>query len=126
MKLADAFAMIVPPERGVGFRAYDGSTSGPQDSDVVMEVRSPRAVEYLAGSPNQLGLARAYVSGDLEIVGDVYDALLSTRVYREAWSHARAIALLREGADRSFDRRCVDALERVLAKERADGLAVAV
>jgi putative nucleotidyltransferase with HDIG domain len=59
-------------------------------------------------------------------VCDVYDALLSTRVYREAWSHERAIALLREGADRSFDRRCVDALERVLAKERGDGLAVAV
>ena len=49
MKLAEAFSMIVPAERGVGFRAYDGSTAGPQDSDVVLDVRTPRAVEYLAG-----------------------------------------------------------------------------
>ena len=79
MKLADAFSMIVPPERGVGFRAFDGSSAGPQDSDTILEVRSPRAVEYLAGSPNQLGLARAYVSGDLEIIGDAYTAL--SRLY---------------------------------------------
>ena len=71
--------MVVPAERGVGFRAYDGSTAGPQDSDVVLDVRSPRAVEYLAGSPNQIGLARAYVNGDLEIVGDMYTAL--SRLY---------------------------------------------
>ncbi|MHB1166429.1 MAG: class I SAM-dependent methyltransferase [Candidatus Nanopelagicales bacterium] len=79
MRLADAFSMIVPAERGVGFRAYDGSTAGPQDADVLLEVRSPRAVHYLAASPNQLGLARAYVTGDLEIIGDAYAAL--SRLY---------------------------------------------
>jgi len=85
VKLAEAFSMVVPAERGVGFRAYDGSSAGPQDGDVLMEVRSPRAVEYLAGSPNQLGLARAYVSGDLEIVGDVYTAL--SRLYPMPLDH---------------------------------------
>jgi cyclopropane-fatty-acyl-phospholipid synthase len=75
MKLADAFSLIVPAERGVGFVAYDGSTSGPTDPAVTLEVRTPRAVEYIASSPNQLGLARAYVSGDLEIHGDAYAAL---------------------------------------------------
>lgn len=59
-------------------------------------------------------------------VCDVYDALLSTRVYREAWSHERAIALLREGAGSVFDARCVDALEHVLAREHGELLAVAV
>jgi cyclopropane-fatty-acyl-phospholipid synthase len=75
MKLADAFSLIVPAERGVGFVAYDGSTSGPADPAVTLEVRTPRAVEYIASSPNQLGLARAYVAGDLEIHGDAYAAL---------------------------------------------------
>jgi cyclopropane-fatty-acyl-phospholipid synthase len=42
---------------------------------VTLEVRTPRAVEYIASSPNQLGLARAYVAGDLEIHGDAYAAL---------------------------------------------------
>jgi hypothetical protein len=58
-------------------------------------------------------------------VCDVYDALLSTRVYREAWTDEEARALLRRGAGTIFDRRCVDALERVLARERAPALVAA-
>lgn len=48
---------------------------------------------------------------------DVYDALVSTRVYREAWPHERAIALLRSETGVAFDSRCVEALERVLRRE---------
>lgn len=50
-------------------------------------------------------------------VCDVYDALRSERVYREAWTHERAIALLRDEAGTCFDAKCVEALERVLARE---------
>jgi putative nucleotidyltransferase with HDIG domain len=59
-------------------------------------------------------------------VCDVYDALRTTRVYRAAWTHERAMALLREGAGTVFDARCIDALDRVLARERSAGLDVAV
>ncbi len=59
-------------------------------------------------------------------VCDVYDALISTRVYRQAWPHERALALLREGAGETFDAACVEALERVLAQERGADLALAV
>jgi len=52
-------------------------------------------------------------------VCDVFDALVSERVYREAWSPKQAIALLRREAGTAFDPRCVAALERVL--ERQDG-----
>jgi len=55
----------------------------------------------------------------------VYDALISPRVYRGAWPHDRALQLLRQEAGRQFDERCVDALERVLARELPE-LAVAV
>ena len=48
-------------------------------------------------------------------VCDVYDALLSTRVYRQAWSKGRALKLLRSEAGSAFDPRCVEALERALA-----------
>jgi len=85
VKLADAFSMIVPAEREVGFRAFDGSTAGPADAEVTLDVRSPRAVEYLAGAPSQLGLARAYVTGDLEIIGDAYTAL--SRLYPMPLDH---------------------------------------
>ncbi|MFM8351735.1 MAG: hypothetical protein ACKN9D_11800, partial [Actinomycetales bacterium] len=88
MKLADAFTMIITPDREVGFRAYDGSTAGPQDGPALLDVRTPRAVHYLAANPNQLGLARAYVSGDLEIVGDAYQAL--SRLYPLDVTHLTA------------------------------------
>jgi cyclopropane-fatty-acyl-phospholipid synthase len=59
----------------VGVGAYDGSSSGPADAQVRLVLRSPRALSYLLTAPSQLGLARAYVSGELEIHGDPYDAL---------------------------------------------------
>ena len=85
MNLGEIFSTIVPADRGVGFRAYDGSSAGPADASVILEVRTPRAVEFLAGAPSQLGLARAYVSGDLEIIGDAYEAL--DRLYPMDLSH---------------------------------------
>jgi HD-GYP domain-containing protein (c-di-GMP phosphodiesterase class II) len=48
-------------------------------------------------------------------VADVYDALVSPRVYRDAWPAQRALALLRSEAGTGFDERCVAALERLLA-----------
>jgi cyclopropane-fatty-acyl-phospholipid synthase len=85
MKLAEIFTAIVPEDRGVGFRAYDGSSAGPADAAVVLDVRSPRAMQYFAGAPSQLGLARAYVSGELEIIGDAYEAM--RRLYPLDLSH---------------------------------------
>ena len=84
--------------------------------------------ERLDGSGYPDGARAWALSLDVRILAvcDVYDALISTRVYREAWSHERAIALLREGSDSAFDVVCVEALERVLARERSDDLAVAV
>ena len=52
----------------VGVDAYDGSPSGPADADVRLVLRSPKALSYLLTAPSQLGLARAYVSGELEIL----------------------------------------------------------
>ena len=47
---------------------------------------------------------------------DVYDALISKRVYRDAWSRTDALARLREETGSAFDARCVAALERVLQR----------
>jgi HD-GYP domain-containing protein (c-di-GMP phosphodiesterase class II) len=58
---------------------------------------------------NALDLATRILS-----VCDVYDALVSDRVYRRAWSQEAALALLRDESGTAFDARCVDALERVV------------
>jgi len=48
-------------------------------------------------------------------------------VYRDAWTHERALELLRGGVRRQFDGRCLAALESVLAGERPAGrLSIAV
>ena len=75
MALAEVFEQMAGPDAPVAFRAYDGSRAGPPDSPVTMTVKSSVAVSYLAQAPGALGLARAYVSGHLDVDGDMYTAL---------------------------------------------------
>jgi cyclopropane-fatty-acyl-phospholipid synthase len=75
MALAEVFEKAVGPDAPVEFRAYDGSTAGTAGAPVRVTVRSPVAVSYLAQAPGSLGLARAYVSGHLDVDGDMYTAL---------------------------------------------------
>ena len=51
------------------FTAYDGSTAGDEDAVLGLDLRTPRGATYLATAPGELGLARAYVSGDLQAYG---------------------------------------------------------
>jgi cyclopropane-fatty-acyl-phospholipid synthase len=75
MALADVFERVAGPDAPVEFRAYDGSAAGAPGAPVRITVRSPVAVSYLAQAPGSLGLARAYVSGHLDVEGDMYTAL---------------------------------------------------
>jgi cyclopropane-fatty-acyl-phospholipid synthase len=70
--LADGTGLSGP----IGVTAFDGSTAGSDDADVVIEIRTPRALNYVAQASGDLGLARAYIMGDLEIHGDIYTALV--------------------------------------------------
>src|SRR5487761_1151639 len=75
MALAQVFEAIAGPDAPVEFQAYDGSSAGIPGSPVKITVRSPVAVSYLAQAPGALGLARAYVSGHLDVDGDMFTAL---------------------------------------------------
>jgi cyclopropane-fatty-acyl-phospholipid synthase len=75
MALANVFEQIAGPEAPVEFRAFDGSSAGAPDAPVRITVRSPVAVSYLAQAPGALGLARAFISGHLDVEGDLYTAL---------------------------------------------------
>ncbi|MFD8369308.1 class I SAM-dependent methyltransferase [Streptomyces sp. NPDC059688] len=55
-------------------RAWDGSQSGPPGVPTLV-VRNRRALRRLLFKPGELGLARAWVAGDLDIEGDLYTAL---------------------------------------------------
>ncbi|WP_328363244.1 cyclopropane-fatty-acyl-phospholipid synthase family protein [Streptomyces sp. NBC_00445] len=58
----------------VRIRAWDGSQAGPPGAPTLV-VRNRRAVRRLLWKPGELGLARAWVAGDLDIDGDLYTAL---------------------------------------------------
>ncbi|MFG2524026.1 class I SAM-dependent methyltransferase [Streptomyces sp. NPDC048527] len=58
----------------VRLRAWDGSEAGPPDGPTLV-VRNRRALRRLLWKPGELGLARAWVAGDLDVEGDLYDAL---------------------------------------------------
>ena len=75
MALAEVFERVAGPDAPVGFEAFDGSAAGAADSPIKITVKSPTAVSYLAQAPGALGLARAYVSGHLDVHGDMYAAL---------------------------------------------------
>ncbi|GGV93097.1 cyclopropane-fatty-acyl-phospholipid synthase [Streptomyces gelaticus] len=58
----------------VRIRAWDGSESGPPGAPVLV-IRNRRALRRLLWKPGELGLARAWVAGELDIEGDLYEAL---------------------------------------------------
>ena len=62
-------------ELPVGIRCWDGSRLGRTESSADVVLRSPKALRYLLYSPNELGFGRAYVSGELDIEGDIFEAL---------------------------------------------------
>ena len=75
MQVAEIISDVLGEDVPVRVEAYDGSKAGPDRSDVALRILSPRALARLAGAPGTLGLARAYVTGEIEVDGDVYDVL---------------------------------------------------
>jgi cyclopropane-fatty-acyl-phospholipid synthase len=65
-----------PPVR---FECWDGSGTGPHAIDGVVRINDPAAIRRLLWAPDQLGLARAYVTGELDIDGDIYAVLVALR-----------------------------------------------
>lgn len=82
-RLADLLSTAVGLDLPVRLRAWDGSAAGPADGPVLV-VRSRRALRRLLWRPGELGLARAYVTGDIDVEGDLTDGL------RQAWRRARS------------------------------------
>jgi putative nucleotidyltransferase with HDIG domain len=74
------------------------------------------------GYPRGLGAPDLDIETRILAVCDVFDALLSKRVYRDAWRLEDALELISREAGTKFDPACVEALERVIGREQ-DGVA---
>ncbi|MEU5631046.1 class I SAM-dependent methyltransferase [Streptomyces rishiriensis] len=76
----------------VRLRAWDGSQAGPPGAPALV-VRNRRALRRLLFKPGELGLARAWVAGDLDVEGDLYTALdLVSGLLWERGEDARTLA----------------------------------
>jgi cyclopropane-fatty-acyl-phospholipid synthase len=93
MSIAEIVEAVVDGPLPVRFEAYDGSAAGPAEAPRRMTLRTPRGAAYLATAPGDLGLARAYVAGDLVLdgvhPGDPYELLadLASVRYRRPTAH---------------------------------------
>ncbi|MER5752211.1 cyclopropane-fatty-acyl-phospholipid synthase family protein [Streptomyces sp. NPDC002088] len=75
----------------VRIRAWDGSQAGPPGAPTLV-VRNRRALRRLLWKPGELGLARAWVAGDLDIEGDLYTTLdLLSGLFFERGEDARTL-----------------------------------
>lgn len=69
LTLAEILEIVVAGRFPLKFTAYDGSSAGPPDAALGLELKTPRGTTYLATGRGDLGLARAYIAGDLEVHG---------------------------------------------------------
>ena len=59
----------------VAVQTWDGSVLGDRDSRTRIVLRSPDALRRILYSPGELGFARAYVAGELDVEGSIFDLL---------------------------------------------------
>jgi cyclopropane-fatty-acyl-phospholipid synthase len=89
--VADRFAPLaarierrLPGGLPFAVRFWDESELRPENdsgADTIL-VRDSRALSYIATAPNQVGLGRAWVAGDLDLEGDLERALRSGEILR--------------------------------------------
>jgi len=81
--IAPALASLLGGEPSFRIAAYDGSSAGPADARHGLDLRTERGLAYLVTAPGDLGLVRAYVMGDLDLIGvhpgDPYEALVALK-----------------------------------------------
>ncbi|WP_329338259.1 cyclopropane-fatty-acyl-phospholipid synthase family protein [Streptomyces sp. NBC_00663] len=97
LRLKNLFELLLGAPLPVRLRAWDGSQAGPPGAPALV-LRNRRAVRRLLFKPGELGLARAWVAGDLDIDGDLYTALdlISGLVWERGEDTRSRAAMLRD------------------------------
>lgn len=68
MTIAQMASIVTEGPLPFRLTAFDGSEAGPPDAPG-LHIRNRRALNYLLTAPGDLGLARAYVAGDMDLIG---------------------------------------------------------
>lgn len=70
-KLEPLVSALLGDDLGIRITFWDGSALGTGDGPAQLQVSSPAALTRMMWAPGELGLARAFVSGELNIDGDI-------------------------------------------------------
>ena len=73
--LTSLIESVLGTDLPIALRAYDGTALGPSDAPATVILRTPNALRRIVTAPGELGFARAYVAGDLDVDGDMFAAL---------------------------------------------------
>jgi cyclopropane-fatty-acyl-phospholipid synthase len=81
--VADVLAPVLRATVGerppVRFIFWDDSAVGATDGPGTVRVHVPQALRRVLWAPGELGIARAYVAGDLDVEGDIFGVLRALR-----------------------------------------------
>ncbi|HEV7193429.1 MAG TPA: cyclopropane-fatty-acyl-phospholipid synthase family protein [Jatrophihabitantaceae bacterium] len=79
MSVAEIVAPLITAALGenvpIRVTCWDGSTLGASSAPLHLVIRNRRAIRRIVWAPNELGFARAYVSGDVDVEGDLVAGL---------------------------------------------------
>ena len=82
-RLAGVLEPLFRGDLPVRIVAWDGSCAGPFDGPALI-IRSRKALRRLLWNPGELGLAQAYVTGEIDVEGDLVEG------FRSVWNVARS------------------------------------
>ncbi|PXY25966.1 SAM-dependent methyltransferase [Prauserella sp. PE36] len=94
-ELGEVFGRLLTAGEHVAITLYDGSVVGDPGSPHRIDVRSPTALSYVFSAPGELGLARAYVTGHLDVHGDLYTVLRALTAVIDGLSIADKLWIMR-------------------------------
>lgn len=70
MTVAEIVEAITAPPLPFHVTGFDGSETGPADARLRLDITSSDALAYIVTAPGDLGLARAYITGALQVSGE--------------------------------------------------------
>src|SRR5664280_1050883 len=77
--LAPVLRALIGADAPVRVTFWDGSAHGPEDAVGTLAIHTPDALRRIVWAPGELGVARAFVAGDLSVDGDIFEVLTALR-----------------------------------------------
>jgi putative two-component system response regulator len=106
---------IMKTHAEIGARTLDAAVSAHPEAKFLYTARDIARCHHEkfdgSGYPNGLAGEDIPLCARIVALADVYDALTTKRVYKPAYSHEEAVAIIREGRGRHFDPDIVDAFD---------------